>query len=164
MPTPTKRSRICRSPSSADAAVIRQLPPRAPEPSDRRCAVFGNPVEPSPEKSRRELPSRKKAHREHPLPEKSHGGQQPPPAILTVSSPEIVSVEAAAAQVDQFLDECYFCKMRMPGDCDVFMYGAFGAFCSELCRFKQICKDRLAEQALVKCCRGRKSNVNGSGE
>ncbi|KAL6210580.1 hypothetical protein ACLB2K_015812 [Fragaria x ananassa] len=146
-PTPAKRSRICNSPSSGDTGVIRQLPPKAPEPSDHRCAgfgIFGKHVKPSP----------KEAHRE-----------QPSPAILTVSSPEIVRGEPAAACVDQFLDECYFCQKKISHNSDVFMYGIFGAFCSEVCRFQQIFKDKVAEQALVKSTRtavtGAKSNVNG---
>ncbi|KAM5563690.1 FCS-Like Zinc finger 5-like [Rosa sericea] len=148
MPTPAKRTRICSSPSSGEAGVIRQLPPKAPERSDRRFAAFGNvvsSVKPSPEEERRE-----------------HAR----PAILTVSSPEFVSMEPAAAQVDQFLDECYFCQKRIPHNAEVFMYGLFGAFCSEVCRFQQIYKDTVAEQALVKSTRttvnGTKSNVNGS--
>ncbi|KAL6214674.1 hypothetical protein ACLB2K_014106 [Fragaria x ananassa] len=109
--TPMKRSQICNSPSSGDTeiyqrtGVIRQLPPKAPEPSDRRCAGFGivgKHVKPSP----------KEAHRE-----------QPSPAILAVSSPEIVRGEPAAAYVDQFLDECYFCQKKISHNSDVFMYG-----------------------------------------
>ncbi|PRQ26057.1 putative Zf-FLZ domain-containing protein [Rosa chinensis] len=148
MPTRAKRTRICSSPSSGEAGVIRQLPPKEPEQSNCRFAAFGNVVSSV-------KPSREEARRDHAR-----------PAILTVSSPEIVFMEPAAAQVDQFLDECYFCQKRIPQNADVFMYGLFGAFCSEVCRFQQIYKDKVAEQALVKSTRtainGTKSNVNGS--
>lgn len=141
-----KRSRIVHSSSYGDTGL---LPPRSADSSDSRLHVrtaFGNgakALKPSPE------------------------AVQSPPSVLTMSSPEIVTM-GREAQIDKFLDHCYFCRRRLPHNEDVFMCGPFRAFCSPECRDQQVDLDKIAEQPKqvpvqpVRTMYSMTNNVNGS--
>ncbi|CAH8349396.1 unnamed protein product [Eruca vesicaria subsp. sativa] len=57
-----------------------------------------------------------------------------------------------------FLELCGFCKTKLRHDEDVFMYGYFGAFCSNACRAKQMAYDAsliVRSRVIAKAKKGR---------
>ncbi|KFK35460.1 hypothetical protein AALP_AA5G286900 [Arabis alpina] len=66
--------------------------------------------------------------------------------------------EIDQAHVNDFLVKCRFCKKKLTHGEHIFMYGAFGAFCSQQCRSRQMASDIFVEtsqkiaQAQAKKC------------
>ncbi|KAM1278899.1 hypothetical protein ACFX2J_030859 [Malus domestica] len=146
-----KRSRSGGSSSFDDAGVSNHhlLPPKQPaEGSDPRRHVragFGNgakALKPSPE------------------------AEKSPPSVLRMSSPETARM-GRAAQVDEFLEQCFFCHRKLPHNEDVFMYGPFRAFCSPECRDQQFNMENVKDQPKqarlqsTKTLYSMTNNVNG---
>ncbi|KAL5792885.1 hypothetical protein ACOSP7_001479 [Xanthoceras sorbifolium] len=82
--------------------------------------------------------------------------------ILTVSSPEVVKESGHGhdhGKIGNFLEKCYFCKKRMRQEDEAFMYGYLRAFCTPLCRDKQIVVDKVVER-IAKQPRGTGNESN----
>ncbi|KAL0866777.1 hypothetical protein Bca101_045895 [Brassica carinata] len=68
-------------------------------------------------------------------------------AAATIGSDWFQEKGKDEAKLKTFLDLCGFCKKKLRHDENVFMYGYFGAFCSEACRAKQMACDIFIEKA-----------------
>ncbi|VVB06705.1 unnamed protein product [Arabis nemorensis] len=85
------------------------------------------------------------------------------------SSDSLPGKEIGEAEVKNFLEICRFCKKNLRHDEDVFMYGQFGAFCTENCRAKQMVCDifrrsslKIAEAKKGRMCGGAKKKPKES--
>ncbi|KAL1197621.1 FCS-Like Zinc finger 16 [Cardamine amara subsp. amara] len=76
-----------------------------------------------------------------------------------LESPAAAVTENDMVHLKNFLELCGFCKSNLSHDEDIYMYGYFGAFCSQKCRGKQMVCDIFKEslQNKAKAKKGRTS-------